>query len=76
MASQTPAEVSDAVDKASVDPAPKPAAIPKITKRRKEVGALGILAHVYQKDGLKGWYQGLNAQILKAVLCQGDLGLI
>ncbi|EIW71118.1 hypothetical protein TREMEDRAFT_67578 [Tremella mesenterica DSM 1558] len=39
----------------------------------KSTGALDILRHVYKKEGMKGWYRGLGAQILKAVLCQGIL---
>jgi adenine nucleotide transporter 17 len=36
-------------------------------------GALSLLASVYREKGLAGWYQGLGAQITKAVLCQGEL---
>jgi len=36
-------------------------------------GAIDILQHVYQEEGIKGWYQGMSAQIFKAVLCQGIL---
>lgn len=36
-------------------------------------GAIDILAHVYREEGIKGWYQGMSAQIFKAVLCQGIL---
>ena len=35
-------------------------------------GALEILKDVYHEQGIKGWYQGLSAQIIKAVLCQGE----
>lgn len=31
-----------------------------------------MLAAVYKEKGLAGWYQGLGAQITKAVLCQGE----
>lgn len=34
-------------------------------------GAIALLAAVYKEKGLAGWYQGLGAQITKAVLCQG-----
>ncbi|RXK40905.1 hypothetical protein M231_01753 [Tremella mesenterica] len=43
------------------------------TSLHKSTGALAILRHVYKKEGMKGWYRGLGAQILKAVLCQGIL---
>ncbi|WVQ69444.1 uncharacterized protein L199_007661 [Kwoniella botswanensis] len=35
--------------------------------------ALSLLQSVYREHGLKGWYKGLGAQIVKAVLCQGIL---
>ncbi|KZT67458.1 mitochondrial carrier [Daedalea quercina L-15889] len=39
----------------------------------KHVGALDILARVYRHQGLTGWYQGMSAQITKAVLSQALL---
>ncbi|KAK4683709.1 hypothetical protein P7C73_g6524, partial [Tremellales sp. Uapishka_1] len=36
-------------------------------------GAIGLLHSVYEERGLSGWYQGMGAQIVKAVLCQGIL---
>jgi hypothetical protein len=36
-------------------------------------GAIDILAAVYKEQGIAGWYQGMSAQIFKAVLCQGIL---
>ncbi|WWD21645.1 hypothetical protein CI109_106131 [Kwoniella shandongensis] len=36
-------------------------------------GALALLKAVYKERGIGGLYQGLGAQILKAVLCQGIL---
>lgn len=36
-------------------------------------GAVQLLSEVYSEKGLAGWYQGLCAQIVKAVLCQGIL---
>jgi hypothetical protein len=36
-------------------------------------GAISLLTSVYREKGLAGWYQGLGAQITKAVLCQGEL---
>ncbi|KAJ3407876.1 ADP/ATP carrier protein [Chytriomyces hyalinus] len=35
--------------------------------------ATDVLSKVWQTEGLLGWYVGLNAQLLKAVLCQGIL---
>ncbi|WWC59634.1 uncharacterized protein I303_102193 [Kwoniella dejecticola CBS 10117] len=35
--------------------------------------ALSLLQAVYAEHGFKGWYKGLTAQIVKAVLCQGIL---
>ncbi|WWC68111.1 uncharacterized protein I206_102032 [Kwoniella pini CBS 10737] len=35
--------------------------------------ALSLLKSVYIENGFKGWYKGLTAQIIKAVLCQGIL---
>ena len=34
-------------------------------------GAIALLAKVYREKGVAGWYKGLGAQIIKAVLCQG-----
>lgn len=36
-------------------------------------GALEILARVWRKEGFVGWYQGMSAQITKAVLSQALL---
>ncbi|GFZ47855.1 hypothetical protein JCM24511_05602 [Saitozyma sp. JCM 24511] len=36
-------------------------------------GAVALLQQVYREQGFAGWYQGLGAQIVKAVLCQGIL---
>ncbi|EPQ52770.1 mitochondrial carrier [Gloeophyllum trabeum ATCC 11539] len=36
-------------------------------------GALDVLMRVYRKQGLVGWYQGMSAQIIKAVLSQALL---
>lgn len=40
--------------------------------RPKENGALQLLQEIYKEHGVAGWYQGLGAQIIKAVLCQGE----
>ncbi|EIN09876.1 mitochondrial carrier [Punctularia strigosozonata HHB-11173 SS5] len=37
------------------------------------VGALDILVRVWRHQGIKGWYQGMSAQITKAVLSQALL---
>ncbi|KAF9048584.1 mitochondrial carrier domain-containing protein [Panaeolus papilionaceus] len=39
----------------------------------KHVGALDILARVWKREGFVGWYQGMQAQIIKAVLSQALL---
>ncbi|GLB40287.1 putative mitochondrial carrier (TC 2.A.29) family protein [Lyophyllum shimeji] len=39
----------------------------------KHVGAIQILARVLKKEGFAGWYQGMQAQITKAVLSQALL---
>ncbi|KAI0319529.1 adenine nucleotide transporter [Amylostereum chailletii] len=36
-------------------------------------GAIDILARVWKHHGFLGWYQGMGAQVLKAVLAQGVL---
>ncbi|TXT04888.1 hypothetical protein VHUM_03971 [Vanrija humicola] len=40
---------------------------------KKPKGAIDVLKKVYKEEGIAGWYQGLSAQITKAVLCQGIL---
>jgi len=39
----------------------------------RHVGALDILARVWRKEGVAGWYQGMQAQITKAVISQALL---
>ncbi|TRM64334.1 mitochondrial carrier domain-containing protein [Schizophyllum amplum] len=41
----------------------------------RHVGALDILKRVYKREGLPGWYQGMQSQITKAVLSQALLFL-
>lgn len=41
--------------------------------QNKHVGALAILARVWRQQGFLGWYQGMSAQITKAVLSQALL---
>lgn len=43
------------------------------TGHRRPTGAIELLKQVYKEDGFAGWYQGMGAQITKAVLCQGIL---
>jgi hypothetical protein len=46
---------------------------PPVTAREiQHTGAIPLLAAVYKKQGLAGWYKGLTAQLIKAVLCQGE----
>jgi len=42
-------------------------------RRSKNIGALDILAGVWKREGFVGWYQGMQAQITKAVLSQALL---
>ncbi len=42
------------------------------TKTKDGKGALWILRKTYEREGFKGWYVGMQAQILKAVLTQGE----
>ncbi|KAF5341807.1 hypothetical protein D9611_001658 [Ephemerocybe angulata] len=42
-------------------------------KDSRHVGALDILARVWKKEGFTGWYQGMQAQITKAVISQALL---
>ncbi|KAF8525946.1 mitochondrial carrier domain-containing protein [Hysterangium stoloniferum] len=44
-----------------------------VHRKRKYSGALDVLKKVWLADGFFGWYQGMNAQILKAVLTQALL---
>lgn len=39
---------------------------------RKYHSAIELLQHTYELHGFAGWYQGMGAQILKAVLSQGE----
>ncbi|KAJ8587717.1 mitochondrial carrier [Rhizopogon salebrosus TDB-379] len=43
------------------------------TKATRQTGALGLLLRVLRKEGFVGWYQGMSAQIIKAVLSQALL---
>jgi len=50
-----------------------PQAANESPKRRQNEGAVDILARVLRTEGFLGWYKGMGAQILKAVLSQGVL---
>ncbi|ORX34009.1 mitochondrial carrier domain-containing protein [Kockovaella imperatae] len=41
--------------------------------KHKHAGAITLLRAVYAEKGFGGWYQGIAAQLIKAVLCQGIL---
>ncbi|KAJ6623967.1 mitochondrial carrier [Mycena sp. CBHHK59/15] len=43
------------------------------TSKLKHPGAIDILVQVWQREGVVGWYQGMAAQITKAVLSQALL---
>jgi hypothetical protein len=45
--------------------------LPLISKKGEDGGAIELLTRVYREKGVGGWYKGLGAQIVKAVLCQG-----
>ncbi|CAD6568663.1 MAG: ADP/ATP carrier protein [Tremellales sp. Tagirdzhanova-0007] len=44
-----------------------------VASNRQLRGAIPLLVAVYRERGFLGWYQGLTAQVIKAVLCQGIL---
>lgn len=46
---------------------------PHHTGGMKHPGALDLLKSVYKREGFTGWYQGMSAQIVKAVLSQALL---
>ncbi|KAF7773383.1 hypothetical protein Agabi119p4_5550 [Agaricus bisporus var. burnettii] len=41
--------------------------------KNKDASAVAILKRVWKREGFLGWYQGMQAQIVKAVLSQGVL---
>ncbi|KAG7562693.1 hypothetical protein FFLO_01853 [Filobasidium floriforme] len=45
-------------------------------EKKKFTSAVELLQYTYAKHGFKGWYQGMSAQILKAVLSQGILFML
>ncbi|KAI9346730.1 mitochondrial carrier domain-containing protein [Zopfochytrium polystomum] len=42
-------------------------------RQRKYTGPVDVLIKVSRSEGVPGWYRGMDAQLLKAVLCQGIL---
>jgi len=46
---------------------------PDLHKNRKHPGALKVLVALWKREGFFGWYQGMQAQITKAVLSQALL---
>jgi len=63
------ADIEDAVAKGEELPHPHE----PHHKHGKHSGALDILARVWKREGFTGWYQGMQAQITKAVLSQALL---
>ncbi|CDZ96605.1 Predicted mitochondrial carrier protein [Phaffia rhodozyma] len=47
-----------------------------LAEKEKYGDAVNVLRQVYLKKGFTGWYQGMSAQILKAVLSQGILFML
>ncbi|GHJ88843.1 hypothetical protein NliqN6_5245 [Naganishia liquefaciens] len=47
-----------------------------VNKQARQTSAIGILRDTYKMKGFGGWYQGMQAQILKAVLSQGILFML
>ncbi|KAF8896109.1 mitochondrial carrier domain-containing protein [Infundibulicybe gibba] len=66
------ARSADAEDAIEEHTAP-PAAHKYHHDKSKHIGALTILARVWKREGFVGWYQGMQAQIIKAVLSQALL---
>ncbi|KAH9998856.1 adenine nucleotide transporter [Russula compacta] len=60
------------VEESDEDTLPQPAN-GNARARRQNEGAVDILTRVLRKEGVLGWYKGMGAQILKAVLSQGVL---
>ncbi|KAK4049389.1 hypothetical protein OIV83_004122 [Microbotryomycetes sp. JL201] len=51
----------------------KPAAAGRYKKKERYNGAIDVLRQVHKEKGFAGWYQGMQAQITKAVLSQALL---
>lgn len=81
MASASPTEGSTVIVEQPSSIESEPSAELEQTHRHKHThspsqhyrSAIPLLKAVYTEKGFKGLYQGLGAQILKAVLCQGKL---
>lgn len=63
---------ADDVDLAAGE-AKKAATGAKPKRKERYSGAIDCLAQVYKEQGFTGWYQGMQAQIVKAVLSQALL---
>ncbi|KAJ9108510.1 hypothetical protein QFC20_003416 [Naganishia adeliensis] len=46
------------------------------SKQSRQTSAIGVLRDTYRTKGFAGWYQGMHAQIIKAVLSQGILFML
>ena len=69
------ARTADAEDAEARHVGPPPAHRYHHSDHSKHVGAIQILARAWKRDGFAGWYQGMQAQITKAVLSQALLFL-
>ncbi|CAH7686609.1 mitochondrial carrier domain-containing protein [Phakopsora pachyrhizi] len=67
------AEVEGGLDKDLGEKDTSAPLIRKSRKREKYSGALDVLKQVLNEKGILGWYQGMQAQIIKAVLSQALL---
>ncbi|ORY90724.1 mitochondrial carrier domain-containing protein [Leucosporidium creatinivorum] len=54
-------------------PSEKAKLLPKQKRKERYSGALDVLRQEYKQNGFAGWYQGMQAQITKAVLSQALL---
>ncbi|KAI5451603.1 hypothetical protein NCC49_001587 [Naganishia albida] len=53
-----------------------PSTVAKTSTGKRQTSALGVLRDTYKTKGFAGWYQGMHAQIIKAVLSQGILFML
>jgi len=67
------ARSADAIEAIEHGETPPPHHQPHHPGNTRHVGAIQILTRVLQKEGFTGWYQGMSAQIIKAVLSQALL---
>ncbi|WVR04752.1 hypothetical protein IAU60_001763 [Kwoniella sp. DSM 27419] len=73
VASASPGFGSAVVERPTAAPPPRPSLTKRHSHHAHYDDALTLLRAVYAEHGWQGWYQGLGAQITKAVLCQGIL---